>query len=618
MFKKNELKIMANAARMLALEEIQTANSGHPGVALGFADVMTALFANHLNFDPLHGDWNGRDRFILSAGHASALLYAVLHLAGYPITRDELKSFRRLGGLPGHPERDLRRGIEMTTGPLGQGFASAVGVAMAAPDVKVYVAVSDGDLMEGVANEAASLAGYKKLRNLIALWDNNGITIDGAPARSEDVPAKWRAMGWDTIELNGNKPREINRALRIAKKIRGPVLLCCKTKIGLGSGRENTAAAHGAPLEYADSMRLISEYSADFNAAAPLWKKLHDGAFFDKKRPPREARSNTRPAAAGVFHRNTPRQAAPPIQTPPKIKPFGMPKAAGAKESTRELFNRVINAAIEKNPDLIFGGSADLTESTGAKVPDKNLIHFGVREFAMAAAANGMAMSGLFPFCATFLVFSDYMRPAVRLAALMKLPVLFVFSHDSIALGEDGPTHQPVEQLPSLRMIPGLRVFRPCNLSEMFLALRNHFDNPGPSAIITSRQSFANPPDTGMLGGIVHGRGNAQARFVATGAEVALCIEAAKILESKKITAAVMSAPSLELLMKENREELARFTGSGFSIWVEASAQIPPFSVSMAVRQSAFGESGPGPEVYKKYGFDAEYIAEEIERKMKK
>ncbi|MDR1027506.1 MAG: hypothetical protein LBL46_03765 [Rickettsiales bacterium] len=605
LFDARELKTMANAARMISLEEIQTAASGHPGVALGFADVMTTLFANHLNFDPTRGDWAGRDRFVLSAGHASALLYAVLHLAGFPITREKLKSFRRIGGLPGHPERDLRLGIEMTTGPLGQGLASAVGIAIAKPDVKVFVAVSDGDLMEGVASEAASLAGFRRLRNLIVLWDDNNITIDGQPARSEDIPARFRATGWNTIEIDGNDPREINRAIRIAKKMRAPVLICCRTKIGLGSALENTADAHGKPLDYADAMRMMSELSADFDAAAPLWKIL------------KESKSNPHPSFATA--RKLAKQNVPAPASGGRIKPVGMPKSE--RGPTRELFNRAINAAIAKNPDLIFGGAADLTDSTGARVPEKNLIHFGVREFAMAAAANGMAMSGLRPFCATFLVFSDYMRPAIRLAALMRLPTLFVFSHDSIALGEDGPTHQPVEQLPSLRLIPGLRVFRPCNMSEMFLCLRKHFDSPGPSAIITTRQAFENPPDAGdahAAGYIIYGAKNARVRFIATGSEVALAIAAAKVLESKKITAAVMSAPSLELMMKENRGPLAEFIGSGFSVWIEASAQIPPFSVSMIVRQSIFGESGPGAEVYKKSGFDAEYIADEIMKKINK
>lgn len=590
-FNRHELRTMANAARFLAIDSIQTASSGHPGVALGFADVMTTLVANHLKFDSDNGEWADRDRMVLSMGHASALLYGVLHLAGYPISRDKLKSFRKIGGLPGHPERNLKIGVEMTTGPLGQGLASAVGVAIACPQSKVYVMASDGDLMEGVAMEAASFAGHRKLRNLIVLWDNNGITIDGRAATSDDIPAKFRAMGWNTIELDGMNPREVDRAIRIAKKMRSPALLACKTVIGFGSRDAGTERVHGAPLAYDDAIRVMSALSPDFENAAALWKKL--------------ARSKR--AAA---HKSIARQ---------KIKHFTVPDITAKDYSTRELFNIAIRAAVKKNPDLIVGGSADLSHSTGAAPDEKNYIHYGVREHAMAAIMNGLAMSGLYPYGSTFLTFSDYMRGAMRMAALMNLPALFVFSHDSIALGEDGPTHQPVEQLPGLRMIPNMTVFRPCNLAEMFLCLRRHFDGGGPSAIILSRQAFQNIPDNkdaNVAGYVIAGDKNARVKLIATGADVALALAVREKLESEKIRAAVMSVPSLELLMRENRDAIAKFLGGGFSVWIEASAQIPPFQTSMIVRISNFGESGNGVDVYKKYGFDADYIAGKIIKKI--
>ncbi|MDR1071573.1 MAG: hypothetical protein LBL21_02955 [Rickettsiales bacterium] len=592
-FDKKELRLMANAARLLALDAIQTANSGHPGVALGFADVMTTLFANHLEFDPKVGDWDNRDRLVLSMGHASALLYSVLHLAGYPISRQKLRTFRRLGGLPGHPERNPKMGVELTTGPLGQGLAAAVGIAMARPKNDVYVLASDGDLMEGVAQEAASFAGFRKLRNLIVLWDDNGITIDGRAATAEDVPAKFRAMGWDTVELDGMRPREIDRALRIAKKRKSPVLLACKTVIGYGSADAGTEKVHGSPLDYDDGMRLMSKLTGDFEAAKALWKKLSDS----KK-------------AGG--HKSESRQ---------KAKAFAMPDVPKQNFSTRELFNVMIRAAAAKNPNLIIGGSADLSQSTGSLTDDKNYVRYGVREHAMGAIMNGLAAADLYPYGGTFLVFSDYMRGAMREAALMNLPVLFVFSHDSIALGEDGPTHQPIEQLPSIRLIPNMTVFRPCNARETFLCLRRHFDSGGPSAMVLSRQAFAPVPENTAAncgGYAVLGAKNAEVKLIATGSEVALAASVRGVLESKNIKTSVMSVPSLEIMMGENRGELAKFLSGGFSVWIGASAEMPPFSVSMVVRAAKFGESGNGADVYKKYGFDAGYIADEIAKKIKK
>ncbi|MDR2769990.1 MAG: transketolase family protein [Rickettsiales bacterium] len=582
MFNKKELKIMADAARLLALDAIQTAGSGHPGVALGFADVMTALYANHLRFDPRRGDWPGRDRFILSMGHASALLYAVLHLAGYPLPREKLKLFRRIGGMPGHPERNLAAGIEMTSGPLGQGLASAVGIAMAAPDVKVYAACSDGDLMEGVAMEAASLAGYRGLRNLIVLWDDNRITIDGAPATRDDMPAKFRDMGWNTVELDGMNPGEVDKALGIAKKKKGPVLLACRTVIGYGSAREGTAASHGSPLEYADGLRVISGLTPAFEAAAPMWARLAAS-----KAPQRPAK-------------------------PARVKAFEMPQLETAPASTRELFAHVIRAAVEKNPGLVIGGSADLSASTGAYAEAGNFIHYGIREHAMGAVMNGLAMGGLFPYGATFLAFSDYMRPPIRLAALMGLPVLFVFSHDSIALGEDGPTHQPVEQLPALRLVPNLRVMRPCNLREVYLCVSEHFKSGGPSAIILSRQSFAPVPesvDADAHGYVASGPRDADVRIVATGSEVALGLAVRSALERRGVSAAVFSAPIIDAV------RIGGFAAGGRSAWIEASAQAAPFAADMTVGVAAFGQSGPGADVYMAAGFDAEKIAARLGEK---
>jgi len=584
MFNKKELSTMANAARLLALEAIQTAGSGHVGAALGFADVITTLFANHLRFDPLNGEWSERDRFILSPGHASALLYAVLHLAGYPVPRKALKSFRRIGGLPGHPELNPRMGVEMTTGPLGQGVASAVGVAMACPDSKVYAAASDGDLMEGVALEAAAFASVQNLGNLIVLWDDNGITIDG-PAADANIPARFQAMGWEVITLDGMNPSEIDNALGAAVKAKRPVLLACKTIIGYGCRDQGTSKAHGAPLDEADAAEFTARLSRDLTAGADLWAKLAN-------------------SKAGKSDGQSGREA--------EVKVFSMPAATPRDYATRELFNLVMKAAVSANPNLIIGGSADLGASTGAKVGASNYINYGVREHAMGAIMNGLALCGMRPYGSTFLAFSDYMRPAARLAAMMNLPVLFVFSHDSIALGEDGPTHQPIEQLPSLRLIPNLAVLRPCNLREVFLCLKHHFASGGPSAIITSRQAFPSVPDCGaaasVSGYIVAGDKGAKVKLFASGSEVALALAVREILAAKKITAAVISAPSLELL----KQEFIQMAAGAFSVWIEASAQTSPLPVSMAVRIDGFGASDRGDAVYARFGFDAAAIAKKI------
>ncbi|MDR2268729.1 MAG: transketolase, partial [Rickettsiales bacterium] len=307
-------------------------------------------------------------------------------------------------------------------------------------------------------------------------------------------------------------------------------------------------------------------------------------------------------------------------ETQQKIKWFNIPHIPVKNYSTRELFNCMLKALSAKNPDLIVGGSADLSESTGAKVPEKNYIHYGVREHAMGAIMNGLVLAGFKPYGSTFLVFGDYMRGAIRMAALMNLAVLFVFSHDSIALGEDGSTHQPVEQLPGLRMIPKLTIYRPCNPIEMFLCLKRHFSDNSPSAIILSRQSFAAVPeskDASVCGYVIAGDKNARVKLVATGSEVALALAVREKLESLGVKTSVMSVPSLEILMRENRAGIARFLSSGFGVWIEASSEMPPFSVSMVARVSDFGESGRGVDVYKKYGFDADYISDEIIKKIK-
>ena len=578
---------MADAVRMLSVEMIQTANSGHPGAALGFADVITVLYANHLRFNPAVGDWAARDRMILSMGHASAMLYAVLHLAGYPISRDDLLRFRKVGGLPGHPERDLKHGIEMTTGPLGQGFASAVGVAMANPKSKLYVLAGDGDLMEGVTMEAASFAGTQNLKNLIVMWDDNNITIDGPAATRDNTINKFRSMGWDTIEVDGHNPRKIDKALRIARRRRAPVLIACKTKIGKGSVWEGTSKVHGSPLPYDDAMRMISELTPNFEVAAPLWEKLRKSRIENRESKNTAIVSEKREI----------------------IKTFSMPKHDANKPmSTRAMFKDLMTEVIKSNPDLIIGGSADVGESSGAVMDAPRYIHYGIREHAMGAVMNGLAMSGLYPHGSTFLAFSDYMRPAMRQAAMMNLPVLFVFSHDSIALGEDGPTHQPIEQLPGLRLIPNMRVYRPANMLEMYLCMKHHFESSGPAALILTRQAFSRVPDsknTAADAYLLSGVGTAEIRLCATGSEVALALEVQEKLKDAGIKSSVISMPVL-----------SKPDGDKFNVFIEASAERPCWA-DMVFNITHFGESGPGMQVYYRNGFDADKIAKAILSKIK-
>ena len=586
LFNNKELPVMADAVRVLALDMIQNANSGHPGVALGFADVITTLYANHLKFNPVVPDWDARDKVILSKGHASAMLYATLHLAGYPITRERLNSFRKIGGLPGHPERDLKLGVEMTTGPLGQGLASAVGLAMShkisGSKAKVFVLAGDGDLMEGVALEAAEFAGTQKLRNLIVLWDNNDTTIDGKPVAPKNIPAKFRDIGWNTIELNGNKPRQINRALGVARRMRGPVLLACKTVIGLGSELAGTPAVHGSPLKYDDAMRLISKLSETFDDAAMLWKKL-------------------------VAVKTAPNISYAP-ETVSRVKAFKMPSLSAQKNySTREMFRAIIEEIVSKNPSLIIGGSADLAASTGVFPEAPLYVHYGIREHAMGAIMNGLAMGGLQPYGSTFLVFSDYMRGAMRMSAMMNLPVLYVFSHDSIALGEDGSTHQPVEQLPGLRLVPNLRVYRPSNMQELHLCLKQHYEAGGPSVLILTRQGFSRVPDSSAADAapyLLSGAASAKLRLVASGSEVQLALSVQERLAAAGLKVAVWSMPVM-----------GKMDDKATNVFIEASAEHPCWA-DKVFNVTHYGESGPGADVYKHYGFDAAHIAAEILKKL--
>ena len=583
---------MAGAVRADALRAILSARSGHVGIALGAADIITAVFANFMR--PHH------DRFVLSAGHGSAMLYATLKLAGYQI--GALENFRKIGGLPGHPEFGID-GVDATTGPLGNGVGNAVGLALAEKikntDARVYCICGDGDLSEGVASESIAFAGRYKLNNLVLLWDDNGITIDGVALTDMDIPTRMRAAGWNVVSVDGTNGEKISAAIADARRLQRPTFIQCKTHIGEYSSVVGTPAAHGLSLSVTEIETLIKKLDSPSGRA--LW--------------------------AGVA--NLPRAPREPIQKP-DLSRVKTPNVSAAI-STRELSGLYINELLAAGVKII-GGSADLGGSTNTDVEnsrhitsgnfDGNYIDYGVREHAMGAIMNGLAAAGLRPYGATFLVFSDYMRPAIRLAAMSGLPVVYVFTHDSVAVGADGPTHQPVEQLASLRMIPNINVFRPCNMAEVAYAWRMALgEKSRPSCIILSRQKFrqiSTPAGAEVNRGayvILPARtSRVRISIIATGSEVPLAVDVASVLGD---SVQVVSCPSVEHFRGQSsayKKQILR----GRVIAIEASSPSPWFEFADAVvGLTRFGMSGPGAQVYSAMGFNVQQIVREIKNVMK-
>lgn len=591
-YNSKDLKEMANSVRAWALHAIRNAGSGHIGVVLGAADIITVVYANFLR--------RGRDRFVMSAGHGSALLYSVLKLVGYNV--GDMETFRKIGGLPGHPEYGID-GVEATTGPLGQGVGNAVGMALAEKinktDARVYCLCSDGDLMEGVAQEAIALAGRYKLNNLVLLWDDNGISIDGRALTDVDVPARMVAAGWKVLSVDGHDYVRINRALENAKKSDVPVFVQCKTEIGQGTSVAGTSKAHGFGVGDAELMQLVQKFISV--CGDELWRNVA---------------MEQMPVVSGETKYELPHVALP---------------AVADKISTRELSGLYLDALLRAGGNVV-GGSADLGGSTGVHVDEMhdvaandfsgNYINFGVREGAMAAILNGMALSGLRVFGSTFLVFSDYMRPAMRLSALMGVPVVYVLTHDSVAVGEDGPTHQPIEQLPSLRMIPNMNVFRPCNGAEVVYAWRRALtEKARPSCIVLSRQKFkqyATPLGADLASGayVIRPANSARVRatIIATGSEVPLAIAVAEKLGNGVQVVSMPSVADFRAQSPEYKQQIL----CGFVIAIEAAASAPWFEFADAVvGVDGFGMSGPGDAVYSRMGFDVDAIVRDIQSKIK-
>ena len=589
-FNAKQLQQMSCAVRANALGAILSAHSGHLGIVLDAAEMVTCIFANHLR--------RGFDRFVLSAGHGSALLYSVLKLVGYKIP--DLNTFRKLHGLPGHPEFGIH-GVDATTGPLGQGAGSAVGLALSQKirgiNARTYCVVSDGDLMEGVCFESFSFAGRINLNNLIVLWDDNGLSIDGVAQTDIDINARMRAMGWNVMSIRGNDINALENALARAEKSTSPVFIQCKNILGRGSSLANDARAHGYALSDSEMLNLIAK-NADSDGVK-LWDVVA-----------------MRPLGESCL-------VAPVI---PRVK---LPKVPN-RISTRELSGIYLDLIMQSGADLILG-SADLADNTRVKPSnarvigknkfDGNYINYGVREHGMAAIMNGMVAGGLRPVGSTFLAFSDYMRPSIRIAALSNLPTIYVFSHDSICVGEDGPTHQPIEQLPSLRMIPNLRVYRPCNVSEVAYTWTAAIsDTTHPSAIILSRQKFtqiATPRDGDLSrGGYViypAKSGRAKTTLVATGSEIPLAVEIASRFKHVQ----VVSMLNLEIF-KEQDAQYKNKTLRGCVVAIEAAAPGVWFEIADAVIGiDKFGASGGADEIYREYGFDVNKIISEIKQYLK-
>jgi transketolase len=646
---------MANAIRALAMDAVEQAKAGHPGLPMGAADIATVLFTRFLKFDPTDPAWPDRDRFVLSAGHGSMLLYALLHLLGYEsMTIDEIKRFRQLGSLtPGHPEYRHTPGVETTTGPLGQGIANAVGMAIAerhlaavfggdTVDHTTYVLASDGDLMEGISQEAIALAGHLKLKKLVVLYDDNGISIDGplALADSVDQVERFESAGWAATPIDGHDPAAIAAALEAAKKSERPSLIACRTTIGFGAPTKGgTEKAHGSPLgadEIAAARAKLGWTSPPFEIPAAILESWR--AAGRRGTPVRQAWemrvAALDPKTRAEFERRTRGELGEGLAS--AVAAVKQKLAETPKEiATRSASEFALDALAPALPEMI-GGSADLTGSNNTRAkamkvlsaPDYSgrFIHYGVREHGMAAAMNGMALhGGIIPYSGTFLVFSDYCRPAIRLAALMGQRVIHVMTHDSIGLGEDGPTHQPVEHLAALRAIPNLKVFRPCDAVETIecwqLALEG---KNGPSVLALTRQNVPqlrrgfdadNRCGRGAYELIAAAGGAASVSLFAAGSEVAIAVAAQKLLAERGVRARVVSVPCFELFLAAPDAERAAIIGKAeVKIAVEAGIRQGWDAIIGAggtfIGMTGFGASGPYKELYQHFGITPQAAAE--------
>lgn len=644
-------RTLAAAIRALSMDAVQAAKSGHPGMPMGMADVATVLFTRFLKFDPQDPNWPDRDRFVLSAGHGSMLLYSLLHLTGYPdMTLDQLKNFRQIGSkTAGHPEFGHASGIETTTGPLGQGVGNAVGMALAERllnarfgddlvDHYTYAIAGDGCLMEGISHEAIDMAGHLGLGRLIVLFDDNEISIDGSTglSTSTDQLARFAASGWSVRRVDGHDPEAIATALAEERTTDKPSLIACRTQIGFGAPtRAGTAKAHGEPLgdeEIAGARKNLGWPHDPFvvpNEVMSAWRAV--GTAGSARRRSWEARLEATPAdLRTAFEAGQAGDISAAAAAVAQLKDNWAQEKP--KLATRQSSKLTLDALIPAVPSLL-GGSADLTGSVGTRIDSHEPItrdnyggsymHYGVREHGMAAAMNGIALHGGFiPYGGTFLVFADYSRPSLRLAALMGIRVIHILTHDSIGLGEDGPTHQPVETLSALRAIPNFTVIRPADAIETAEAWLSALENTdGPTGLILTRQGLPALRDGDgenkvAKGGYVlrEANGERKVTIMASGSEVSLAVEAAEKLGEAGVAAAVVSVPSIELFAQQSDEYCNDVLGTAPRIAVEAAVRQSwdrhLRDDDVFIGMSSFGASGPGPAVYEHFGITTDAIVE--------
>jgi len=652
---------LSNAIRFLSIDAVQKANSGHPGMPMGMADVATTLFKYHLRFNPKNPNWINRDRFILSAGHGSMLLYSLLYLSGYKsISIEDIKKFRQLNSIcAGHPEYKKGTGIETTTGPLGQGLGNAVGMAIAEEILKkkfnsnvinnkTYVIASDGDLMEGISHEAMSLAGHLKLKNLIVFFDNNKISIDGSTSLSvsDNYKKRFESYGWNFLEVNGHNEKQISKAISKASKSNKPTVISCKTVIGFGSpNKSGKASSHGSPLgddEIALVRKKLKWNAEPFKIPQEIldeWKKIGDkGELLEKKW--KETINKKYPKIKPVLEKNYVNSDLGELEKlieKEKIKYFDKKPSL----ATRQCSMATIESISAILPQLI-GGSADLSGSNNTKTNNStiissknfngNYIHYGVREHGMAAIMNGLALySGIIPYGGTFLIFSDYCKPSIRLSALMGLKVIYIFSHDSIGLGEDGPTHQPIEQLAGLRAIPNLNVFRPADINETLecweIALKS---KNTPSVIALSRQkvpyinpnnSKENKSENGAYEVKITSH-ESKVTLIASGTEVELALKVQDKLKENNIDSKVISMPCMELFDRQSEKyKKDLIEEDSLVVTLEAGSvtswqkYIKKNGLNLGIDQ--FGESAPYKEVYDHFNLTEEKITNFIQKKLR-
>jgi transketolase len=654
----NQMRHLANAVRALSMDAVQAAKSGHPGMPMGMADAAAVLWTRHVTYDPADPDWPDRDRFVLSAGHGSMLIYSILHLIGVEgVTMEELKNFRQLGSkTAGHPEFGHCPGVEVTTGPLGQGISTAVGMALAERilnaqygdelvDHRTWVIASDGDLQEGVSHEAIALAGHMKLNRLVVLWDDNSISIDGDTALSDtmDHRARFEAAGWATLAVDGHDPEAVDKALEEARTSDKPVLIACKTTIGFGAPtKAGTAGSHGAPLgdeEIAGARKALGWEFGPFEIPAEVYEGWRAASVCGA-----EARAAWEQRLQQSVHLEAfiaQLSGEAPVEVFEAIKAHTQ-ALLDAKPSlaTRAASGKTIDAFWRAHPGLV-GGSADLTGSNNTRGAGQDVIsapdyagayiHYGVREHGMAAAMNGMALhGGVRPYGGTFLVFSDYCRPAVRLAALMNQPSIFVFTHDSIGLGEDGPTHQPVEHLAALRAMPNLAVFRPgdaVETAEAWAAILKRTD--GPSALILSRQSVPHlRSDNAAVNLTARGayvlsepEGQPQVTLIGTGTELHLAVEAAEVLKAEGIHARVVSAPCLDVFAQADPAYQDQVIDPALPVVAVEAALRDGWDRWIGrkggfVGMAGFGASAPADALYEHFNITAEAVADEARKRV--